>query len=77
MPSYGSLHSPSLRKMNGQMDMNGRRTSGMRSMSMDNIIGDPFALATISISVVCGILPLSPIFPGSTLFAILRAIYFH
>jgi SHO1 osmosensor len=43
--------------MNGQMDMNGRRTSGMRSMSIDNIIGDPFALATISISVVCGIPP--------------------
>jgi hypothetical protein len=46
-------------------------------MSMDNIIGDPFALATISISVVCGILPPSPIFPGSALFGILRAIYFH
>jgi hypothetical protein len=62
MPSYGSLHSPSLRKMNGQMDMKGRRSSGMRSMSMDNIIGDPFALATISISVVRGIWILAPAF---------------
>lgn len=53
MPSYGSLHSPSLRKMNGGMDSKGRRTAGMRGMSMDNILGDPFALATLSIGVVC------------------------
>ena len=52
MPSYGSLHSPSLRKMNGGMDSKGRRTASMRGMSMDNILGDPFALATISIAAV-------------------------
>jgi SHO1 osmosensor len=44
--------------MNGQMDIKGRRTGAVRSMSMDNILGDPFALATISISVVSSPLPL-------------------
>jgi SHO1 osmosensor len=39
--------------MNGGMDGKGRRTGGMKMMSMDNILGDPFALATISIATVC------------------------
>lgn len=50
MPSYGSLHSPSLRKMNGQMDNKGRRTGNMRTVSLENILGDPFALASLSIA---------------------------
>ncbi len=53
MPSYGSLHSPSLRKMNGTMESNGRRRNGGgRGFSLGHIIGDPFALATISIAMV-------------------------
>ncbi|KHJ34943.1 putative sh3-domain-containing protein [Erysiphe necator] len=52
MPSYGSLHSPSLRKMNGGIDGNSRRLDNMRPVDLDNILGDPFALATISISVL-------------------------
>jgi len=44
---YGSLHSPSLRKME-----NSRAQYGRKRMNMGNIIGDPFALATISISAV-------------------------
>lgn len=35
------------------MDMKSRRAGGMHSVSMDNILGDPFALATLSIASVC------------------------
>ncbi len=45
MPSYGSLHSPSLRKME-----NSRGSYGRKGINMGNIIGDPFALATVSIA---------------------------
>lgn len=52
MPSYGSLHSPSLRKM----DQSRMGYGGRRGIKLGNIIGDPFALATISIALVCGII---------------------
>jgi len=48
MPSYGSLHSPSLRKMEQSRVQYGSR----KGINMSNIIGDPFALATISIAAV-------------------------
>ena len=47
MPSYGSLQSPSLRKME-----NSRAQYGRKGLNMGNVVGDPFALATISISAV-------------------------
>ncbi|KAI4275588.1 MAG: hypothetical protein LQ337_003100 [Flavoplaca oasis] len=53
MPSYGSLHSPSLRKMNAHMEGTGRNRigrGGMSNFSFSHIVGDPFALATISIA---------------------------
>jgi len=57
MPSYGSLHSPSLRKMNVQTEPSSRRrTGGMSGMSMGNIIGDPFALATLSIATLAWVI---------------------
>jgi len=67
MPSYGSLHSPSLSKMNGnhveggsgrgfgskfsfgRLGNNGEE-SGLTFTG--HIVGDPFALATISIAYV-------------------------
>lgn len=48
MPNYGSLHSPSLKKYNNMAEY---RRSGR--FDFGNIIGDPFALATISIGLVC------------------------
>jgi len=47
MPPYGSYQSPSLRKME-----NGHGYGNRASFSFGRIVGDPFALATISISVV-------------------------
>lgn len=81
MPSYGSLHSPSLSKTNGALDSQGRKTGAMRSISLHNIFGDPFALATISIamlawlvafigSVISSIEKLNPLFPNYSWFAI-------
>jgi SHO1 osmosensor len=48
MPSYGSLHSPSVRKMESGNGYGGGRSR----FQMSRIIGDPFALATISISIL-------------------------
>jgi hypothetical protein len=44
--------------------MKGRRASGMHLMIMDNVLGDPLALATISISVVCQTLHPAATFPS-------------
>lgn len=53
MQSYASLHSPSLRKMNGQdHSSRGRPFNHKARFDFGNVIGDPFALATVSIGLV-------------------------
>lgn len=52
MPSYGSLHSPSLRKM----DQSRMGYGGRGGIKLGNIIGDPFALATLSIALVSNLI---------------------
>lgn len=62
MPSYGSLHSPSIRKMEYS-----RAQYGRKRVSIGNIIGDPFALATLSIAAVrMGRLHPCPVLFGSS-----------
>lgn len=51
MTPYGSTASPSLRKMESGYG-NGYTGQRAASFSLGRIIGDPFALATISIGIV-------------------------
>jgi SHO1 osmosensor len=53
MPSHAEFYSPSLRKMEG-----GGRYSEPTRFSIARIIGDPFALATISIAIVSVAIPM-------------------
>ena len=51
MPSYESLHSQLPRKREEQVDIKSP-TAGIHRTTMDNILGDPVTLATISVSTV-------------------------
>lgn len=65
MQSYASLHSPSVRKMQGQDKAmsRGRSYAGSSRMDFGNIIGDPFALSTISIAIVSSARIFAALFP--------------
>jgi hypothetical protein len=49
MPSYGSLGSPGVQKME---NYNSRYGGGKKGFSLGHIFGDPFPLATIGIATV-------------------------
>lgn len=53
MPPYANIPSPSLRKMNGQdPSQRGGAYGSSGRFDFGNIVGDPFALATISVSII-------------------------
>ena len=52
MRFYASIPSPSISKMNGQDPSQRGGSYGSNRFDFGNIAGDPFALATISVSMV-------------------------